>query len=359
VLETAFPASSGQLSLSWLQDCFAAAGVHGHLRHFRSEPLPLGVGLVAHLERVHLEWDDDQAAPRSVIAKLPALGDATRMVGLGLRMYEREARFYQRVARLSPMHTPAVYAAAFDPDTHAFILLLQDLEGRFVDQMTGCTISDAENLIDQVARHHVRFWNGADLAAEAWIPRLADSPYPDLLSSLFSSSWAQADELFGDCLNDAARVVGSALVTALPSVMARLSEPPFTFSHGDFRIDNVCFDQAERAWVFDWQLPDFSKGPRDVAYLLSQSVPTESAAGRHKELLARYLAQLERGGVEGYTWSVALDDYRLAVAFTFIIPVIAAASLNHESDRHLAVLRVAIERASAALDELDVPALFS
>jgi hypothetical protein len=361
-----FPISR-QLSLEWLAASFAAAGVVGRLRGFRVEQLATGVGLVAHLERLHLDWEEDAPGdreranfgPRSVIAKQPALSDSTRMLGVRLRMYEREAKFYERVAQLSPLATPAVFGARFDPKSHHFIIVLQELGGRFVDQTTGCTISEAESLVDAVAGHHARFWNCADVTGETWIPRLADHPYPVLVAALFARSWARADNLFAGSLNDAARIVGGALVSRLSSVMARLSEPPLTLCHGDFRVDNVCFDQNGRPWVFDWQLPDFSKGPRDLGYLLSQSVAAETMAGRHKELVARYLEALGRGGIDDYGFSEAFDDYRFAVAFSFIFPVIAAASLTHFGDRHLAVCQSAIARAAAALDELDVPALFA
>lgn len=359
-----FPASSDRLTVEWLRAALSDAGFPGRLLGFRSEPLPPHVGLVAHLERVHLEWAEAVSTrypggngPVSAIAKFPALGEATRGVGAVLRMYEREARFYQRVAPLSPMATPRAYRVGFDAESQGFILLLEDLEGRFVDQMAGCPIGDAERLIDVLASHHARFWNGAGLAGESWIPRLADAPYPELFSGLFRSSWAKAEELFPDSLNDAARAVGGALVDRLPSVMARLSEPPWTFSHGDFRVDNVCFDDTGRPWVFDWQLSDFSKGPRDLSYFLAQSLPVEVLAGRHEELLGRYVDGLRRGGVNDYDPSVALDDYRLAMTFAFIIPIVAVASLTHESERHLVICRLMIERCAAAFDELDVPAL--
>jgi hypothetical protein len=353
-----FPAAPEQLTVEWLQAAFAASGTPGCLQGFRSESLP-GVGLVAHLERVHLEWAEaSTVVPMSAIAKFPALGEATRAVGTVLRMYEREARFYERLAPLSPMATPALYGVGLDPESQDFVLLLQDLQGRFVDQMAGCPFGDAERLVDALAGHHARFWNGAGLAAESWIPRLADAPYPELFSGLFRSSWARAEELFPASLNDAARAVGAALLDHLPSVMDRLSEPPFTFSHGDFRIDNVCFDHSGQPWVFDWQLCDLSKGPRDLSYFLAQSVSMEELAGRHHELLARYVDGLRRGGVTDYDPSVALDDYRLAMTFAFIIPIVAVAALTHQSERHLAVCQLMIERCAAAFDELDVPALF-
>ena len=76
--------------------------------------------------------------------------------------------------------------------------------------------------------------------------------------------------------------------SCLPSMVTRLSEPPFTLSHGDYRADNFFFGGDGDLVVCDWQLVDRSRGARDLAYVLSQSVTPELRAQLDRPLVDRY-----------------------------------------------------------------------
>ena len=69
------------------------------------------------LYRVTVEYagDGGDAAPSTVIVKLPVLIDATRQVALAYRFYEKEVAFYRELAGETSLRTPEVYFGAHDP----------------------------------------------------------------------------------------------------------------------------------------------------------------------------------------------------------------------------------------------------
>ena len=141
--------------------------------------------------------------------------------------------------------------------------------------------------------------------------------------------------------------------------MARLSEPPWTLSHGDYRLDNMFFsdDPGRPLVVIDWQLYDRSRGPRDLSYLLSQSMEPELRAASERALVERYVAGLEAGGVTGYDVEQAWADYRLATLFNLVYPVIAGGALTLANERAIELIRVLFGRFVSAFEHLDCAAL--
>ena len=89
-------------------------------------------------------------------------------------MGRREALFYQRLAHLVPMQTLTPYVAAFDPDSGAFVLLLEDLDNSaksLSDYSTGVPVAYAAEAMDHFAELHARYEDPERRAAEAdWVP---------------------------------------------------------------------------------------------------------------------------------------------------------------------------------------------
>ena len=95
-----------------------------------------------------------------VLAKFPAASEASRRTARRFRSYEKEFRFYTEVAPTVGIATPACHHAEMDPETHDFVLLLEDLApARVGDQLAGCGVAD---------RH---FAAAVDLDAASLLPR--------------------------------------------------------------------------------------------------------------------------------------------------------------------------------------------
>ena len=64
-----------------------------------------------------------------------------------LSNYAREVFFYADLSRTVDIQAPRCFAAEFDPDTHDFVLLMEDLApGVQIDQMSECSTEQAPSL---------------------------------------------------------------------------------------------------------------------------------------------------------------------------------------------------------------------
>jgi hypothetical protein len=341
-----FPTTSAAITAEWLSGVLGTR-VHG----FELEPIGVGVGLVCDLVRVRVEHDGEGAS--SFIAKFPSASEENRFVALVLNMYGRETRFYRELATDTPLSAPRCHAVELDAESNEFVLLLEDLEGaRVVDQITGVGRADAELAIDQLAILHAGWWNHPGLES---VPRLCDSPYPEAVSAAFVGAWEPVQQICDGLVSPNVKQLGDRFADLIPGLMARLSEPPWTLSHGDYRLDNMFFsdDPARPLVLVDWQLYDRSRGPRDLSYLLSQSMEPDLRAGCERALVERYVGGLEANGVTGYDAEQAWADYRLATLFDLVYPVIAGGGLTLANERATALVRVIFARFVAAFEHLD------
>jgi hypothetical protein len=341
-----FPTTSDALTAEWLSDALGT-----RVTGFEIEPIGVGVGLVCDLARIHLRYDGD--GPATVIAKFPAALEENRFVALVLNMYGRETTFYRDLACDTPLSAPRCHAVEFDGDANEFVLLLEDVAGaRVVDQLVGCTREEAEVAIDELARLHAGWWNHPGLES---VLRLCDAPYPDVVSAAFASSWEPVQQICEGLITPTIKALGDRFTELIPTLMERLSEPPWTLSHGDYRLDNLFFsdDPLRPLVAIDWQLHDRSRGPRDLSYLLSQSMEPDLRAGCERALVERYVAGLAANGVTGYDVEQAWYDYRLATLFDFVYPVIAGGGFTLANERAVALVRLLMTRFIAAFEHLD------
>lgn len=345
-----FPTTAAALTSEWLSSALGT-----RVTGFEVEPIGVGVGLVCDLVRVHLRHEGN--CPATIIAKFPSAAQENRFVALVLQMYGRETRFYRELAKDTPLSSPRCHAVEHDVEADEFVLLLEDLAGaRVVDQLVGIGQSDAELAVDQLAGFHAKWWNDPRLES---VLRLCDSPFPEAVSAAFAGAWGPIQEICTGLVTPDVKALGDRFVDLIPVLMARLSEPPWTLSHGDYRLDNMFFsDDPERPFiVVDWQLYDRSRGPRDLSYLLSQSMEPALRAGCERALVERYVASLVASGVSDYDVDDAWADYRLATLFDFVYPVIAGGGLSLVNERAVELVRALFGRFVAAFEHLDCASL--
>jgi len=342
------PTAIDDLTPAWLTGALAAVASPG-ARVVRAEPTDVGsgMGLLGSLHRLALTWDC-ATGPSSVVAKLPAAGMRSRAVASALGMYPREVRFYRD---LGPGTDLAVgcHHAALDERTHDFVLLLDDMTGAtMIDQLAGCPVDRAAELLGSLAVLHARRWDEAGLDAAPWLTRFGDSALADELAGAVRSCWPAVRERFAGDLDPGVVALGDGLADRLPEVARALSQPPVTLSHGDLRLDNVFF-RPDGVRLCDWQLTGRARGMRDVAYFLTQSLTPETRAEHERALVDGYLARLGDLGVDvsatGETW----DAYRQGTILGFAYAVVAAGGLDQDDPRSAAIPRTMLERSAQAM----------
>jgi aminoglycoside/choline kinase family phosphotransferase len=277
-----------------------------------------------------------------------------------MNFYEKEVRFYQEAADLSPIGTPRVHAAVFDPASRDFVILLEDLSGRrMCDQNAGCAVDDAFVAVRALAEHHAQWWESERFASMPWLPVIADPPFPQVIAGMFKQAWPVAQEILGPRLGDRYVEFGDRFVDLVDWFTAEGSLGPVTYCHGDYRLDNLFFANGggdRPITVVDWQLSFRGRGGYDLAYFISQSLGTEDRRANEQALIDHYRADLAGAGID-YPENELRKDYGRTVAFCFCYPVISAGQIEFTNERHRELIEGMLDRAKSAIDDVDALAL--
>jgi hypothetical protein len=319
------------------------------------EPVGVGVGLIGQLYRIRPVYADDGAGPAALIAKLPGATEESRFVAQVLNMYQKECGFYRELAATSGTLPPVSHHVTFEPESHDFVLLLDDVgHHRQADQIGGIDLPDAEIAVRALARLNATWWEHPDLLASEYVRPLNESPFPEAVTMSYDAAWPVALEHYGALMSDEIRDFGARYSGLFRWFCDRLCEPPVTLTHGDWRGDNLFFtgDPDVPLIAVDWQLISVAKGVKDFTYFVTQSLRVDDRAAHEEGLLRIWLDQLHADGVGGYEFEQAWDDYRLSVAWAFVYPVIATSTLHAADARGAALTRSMLERSIAAIQHL-------
>jgi aminoglycoside phosphotransferase (APT) family kinase protein len=343
------PSSIDGLTPQWLTEALGASVVD-----VRAEQIAQDSGFSSLLYRLHLTGD---GVPPTLIAKLPAQSEARGAMEL-LGGYRREMTFYQKVAGRAPMETPEVYTARMVAGTADFVLLLEDLQHwDNADHLAGLSMKRARVCIEALAGLHAWSTDDANAGALEGFPSIDTPIARDLLVPAFEPGWQiylENSEL------------------SVPSGVARFAERFTEYAaealqvltersmllHGDIRADNLFFD-GDRLKVVDFQFASRGAGAADIAYLVSQGLPTEVRCGHDEALVREYLGRLAEDGVSDYSFEEAWRHYRFAVAYLILLPVITLNGWDTMPERSRALCVTLTDRAVATIDGIDALEVFT
>jgi hypothetical protein len=325
-----------------------------------------GVGLMCELARLTLRYGGPaHSAPSSVILKVPSNLPENRGIGDHFRLYEREGRFYEHVGRSVGVRTPNCLFNHIDADAGEFALLLEDFGDRtMVSQIAGMDAERTQQAVRAIARVHAQFWDSPAIRAMDWMPQAID-PEVSGAGHSFRESWPGFLALFGDDLPDGAVALGERVGSTWETAAQQMfDELPMTMCHGDYRADNLMFDDAtdgaDHVGVLDWQVSYRGAGVGDVAYLISQSMTAETRRAHDRDIVSAWYDELcsSLGGApDGYSRADAWDGYRMASASMTAMAVIGGAQVDPANERGRELVHdMAVRSFSAAL-ELDAASL--
>ncbi|HEY8171867.1 MAG TPA: phosphotransferase [Dehalococcoidia bacterium] len=317
-----------------------------------------GVGFLGQLASIALTYDGATPdVPASVVAKLPAEHGMARQMAAAFGLYRCEVNFYRHVAGTMSVRTPRCYFADVNEDGTEALLLLEDLttSGTLGDQVAGCTAAEAGMAIDRLAALHARWWGDADVERMQWLPAGLDLARNGL-TNMYPNTWRPSLERVGHMLTEEQRAVVPTLNQRVLDALAEFDEVGSTFTHGDYRLDNVFFGRGACGYdvaVIDWQLANRGIGTYDMAYFVATNVETDVRRASQMELLRAYHDRLLEGGVRDYDWDRCVDDYRRSMVALLALEMMTIANIETSNERGLRLFEMIVRRVSDAVTDLD------
>jgi thiamine kinase-like enzyme len=325
------------------------------------EPIGEGVGIVGQLARLQLRYAGVAAgAPGTVILKLPSQFPENRAVGDHFNFYEREGRFYDQLAGKLTTRTAACFWNHIDVATKSFGLLLEDLSSRtLISQVAGVDHVRAAQALHALAQLHGTWWSSPALDALDWMPRLED-PINLAAGAQYREAWPLCRERIGDQLPAGALELAEGTQAQFEELLlAGAAEAPATICHGDFRADNLMFDdgaaeEVDRVAVLDWQISYRGPAITDVAYFLCQSLTVEERRTHERALVRGWydaVTEAHGGELTDYPFDLAWRQYRRATLGTTVYPVTGVGAMDPANERGRELLLAMATRSfTAALD---------
>jgi aminoglycoside phosphotransferase (APT) family kinase protein len=346
---TGVPSGIGDVTPRWLT---AALGTD--VTHLRVEQIAQDTGFSSLLYRLHLAGGE--GVPSTLIVKLPAQSEARGAMEM-LGGYRRELAFYRDVAGRAPMDTPHVYTARMVDSTADFVLLMEDLQSwDNADHLAGLSMDRARLCIEALAGLHAWSTDPANSAAVEAFPSIDTPIARDLLVPAFGPGW----QIYLDksLVPVPAAVAGLAerFADGAAQALQALTERSMLL-HGDIRADNMFFD-GDRLKVVDFQFAARGAGAADIAYLVSQGLPTEVRQGHDQALVREYVSRLSERGVTDYSFHDAWRHFRFAAVYLMVLPVITLNGWDAMPQRSRALCLKLTERAVATIDDIDALEVF-
>ncbi|MEE6176108.1 oxidoreductase family protein [Mycobacterium sp. 050134] len=283
---------------------------------------PVGTGQMANSYRLQLEYSErPDDAPHSLIAKVSGTDPTSRQMAVSTGAYQREVLFYQHLSDLTGIRSPRCFYGEIADDLCGFVLLLEDLgPADAIDQLSGCTIDQADLALQQAAALHGGSWRHSRLAEQAWLP--AEHIWNALGGTIpqIADSWL---ERFGHYLKPDHVAVVHRLGREVTAWLSTLGEHR-TLWHGDFRLDNMLFDAHDGRTpiaVVDWQSTAAAPGIIDVSYFLGNSLTEQDRVDHERALVTEYHRYLLAHGVENYSADRCWREYQAHALYGLVLTI--------------------------------------
>jgi len=343
------PSKPDLVTPAWLTSRLNASGVSGTVKEIHASPV--GAGQMG--ENARFELIGDGPLPTTLVGKFPSTNDLSRQLAAMLNNYAREVFFYSQLGRTVDICFPRCFAAEFDPESHDFVLILEDLTpGVQIDQMSECSTDQAALALEQLAKLHGPRWGDPSLAG---IPLLAEIR----MEGQAESSYGMFLEAFRQRYESRLTPDELAISETFADVQEAYAnvDAPRTVIHIDYRLDNMMFGGPHPLAVFDWQSVNHGHALQDVSYFLGTSVSSERRAREERALLKHYLDLLTSYGVR-LDWNDCGQLYR-HFAPAGLNKSVLVSTLVGGTDRGNGMFLTMAKRSIVMCEELDTMSLLA
>ena len=313
-------------------------------------------GYVGNLLRCRLSWDGpDDAAPRSVVVKLPSDSARARRVCRILSLYRREYDFYRFVGPSAPVASPAMFYGRLAGGGGRSVLVLEDLGHlEFFDRSHAASAEQARTVVRAMARLHGTYWGSDHQEPLSRIYRYDAFRNRVLIHLGGVLSAEPVLRRFQEVLPAGIRALAEAYVARLDQHFVEFASKPATFVHGDCHLSNLVFDAAEprKLTVIDWQVSGISCGMEDIATFMVTGPSIETRRLIETELLREYHHIVREMGAREYAFGECWHTYRQYVLSRLVTIAIAVAVVDPDDDGAMRASASYIRRLSAAIHDL-------
>ena len=364
----AIPDSGNAITVEWMRQALTAEGAFDvpPIRGVVVEPIGIGLGLLADILRCHLTYDDgagsgtpgvDPArpeAPASVVVKLPSSEAKSRRLCKRFALYQREYDYYRRLAPHVPLRTPTLLYGDFEPRSDRFVLVLEDLRAMATaDQIVGASPDQAKRAIRGIARMHGHYWNKVDQPPLSGVRNELSPKYRPLVQIVYLANLLPTIHRFGAVFSKETLRFAETYGPHVAEYMGVLAAGPTTFTHGDYRLDNMFFGEKEDFAVIDWQVSGVQSSLYDVAYFLATSVSSDVRRQVEREALKEYHDVVRGMGVRDFTFEECWRLYRLNIAGRLVTALITCGGLELNDERSYQLAEISLRRTLTAIEDLD------
>ncbi len=336
---------------AWLTSVLHEDGIGAGNRIGSIGARSIGTGQVGENVRFTLTWSEpDPRLPASLVGKFPSESEVSRVSALNLGTYVREVGFYRDLRPRVAIRTPHVHHIGWRPDTHDFVLIMEDIAAATGDQLAGCTEAQAALAIDQAVGLHAPTWGRTEaLRSFDWLG-FPDPDRAELMNAMMQWAYPGFAERYSGRLRADQLAVGADLVGRYAQWSEHIEawaarHGGWCVTHGDYRLDNMLFGTASHApdlVVVDWQTVGVGIGPSDVAYFCGAGLVPDVRAGHERALVERYAAGLRSAGIE-LSDDNAWSGYVLGSAGGYLMAVLAS-QLVERTDRGDEMFAIMAER---------------
>ncbi len=301
------PRSLAAVDPAWLGTALSSAGHDAAVTAVDFTPMPGIVGALGEVGFLDVTYADETDLPSRFVGKCPLDDDMARLFNSVMQNYRREAGFYAEAAAEIEMQIPACYVNESD-GADASVLLIEHISpADDGDILAGTSFANMTTLVADLGRMHGRYWMNDRLAEWDWLLDWS-TPSFELGIPVVTEGWETYTAAHPDVIPaDLAEVCRRTWIDDTVTWLARYVERPWTFTHGDYELDNMMFRDDGTIVILDWQTVLRSFPGVDLAWLLACSSDDEAIA-REGELIDTYRAALLEGGGPDWSAEEVIED---------------------------------------------------
>jgi aminoglycoside phosphotransferase (APT) family kinase protein len=302
--------------------------------------------------RARIEITGAPGLPTTAFAKLAATRPAERLLNRLMGLAHNETEVYRLLRSELNDVMPNVYGTASDGRGRA-VVIMEDLASGgavFPPMEVGATAQQALAVAAALAGLHRTYWMSGRFAGHGDLAGFG--PNRSRSSRFGPHSWHLLRTIprdFDDVAPQDVRSEAKMLITQRWPIVRLMRTYPYTFTHGDTHLGNMCF-RDDRPILFDWQVASSGPAVKDLAYFAATSIDPETRRTIDRQLVTTYVNALNSDGITRLEYDQAWDSYRM-----FAITAYIAAGVTAAFGRRLqgeAIARAGLDRAVQALRDL-------